>query len=72
MNKQILSIQMLKIVPKLSPGYPRVSGSRSPNDSNSNQQEWINISTKANPPAYPWKGILHGKWYETRELKEIK
>ena len=41
--------------------YPRVSGSRSPNDSNSNRQEWINISTKPNSPAYPWKGILHGK-----------
>ena len=51
---------------------PRVSGSRSPNDSNTNWQEWINISTKANSPAYPWKGILHGKWYETWELKEIK
>ena len=52
--------------------YPRVSGSRSPNDSNSNKQEWINIPRKANSPAYPWKGILHGKWYETRESKEIK
>ena len=52
--------------------YPRVSGSRSPNDSISNRQEWINMSTNPNAPAYPWKGILHGKWYETRELKEIK
>ena len=33
---------LLKIVGVI---YPRVSGSRSPNDSNSNQQEWINIST---------------------------
>ena len=41
-------------------------------DSNSNQQEWINISTKANSPAYPWKGILDVKWHETRESKEIK
>ena len=52
--------------------YPRVSGSRSPNDSNSNRQEWINISTKPNSPAYHWDGILHGEWYETRELKVMK
>ena len=52
--------------------YPWVSSSRSPNDSNSNRQEWINISTKPNSPAYHWEGILHGEWYETRELKVIK
>ena len=52
--------------------YPRVSGSRSRNDSNSNRQEWINISTKPNSPAYHWEGILHGEWYGTQELKVIK